>query len=102
VQKRPVPNPKTGEAGMGDARAGEATTGEASANRFERNRSLYSRSRTHPIQKEDLMASTSLVTAICERIIEKLKKENPGVEYKRKPKEPKAPRKREKKPKVLD
>lgn len=30
------------------------------------------------------MASTSLVDAVCERIIEKLQKENPDIEYRKK------------------
>ena len=40
------------------------------------------------------MATTDPVTAIVERMMEKLQKENPGVNYKRKGKAPKGNRKR--------
>jgi len=47
------------------------------------------------------MGSTDPVVAIVERMMEQLQKENPGVNYKRKPKKEKKPKCKPKSPKRL-
>jgi hypothetical protein len=44
-----------------------------------------------------MSGSTSLIDAIVDRMMERLKKENPHVDYYRKPKKEKVPRKKKEK-----